>query len=126
MVDTPAGSGALTYAITAGNETDAFAIGDTTGQLTVTVTLSADSEREVTISVTVTLQDVAEAADYDGVPASVTIAAGAISASFAVTAVDDTTDDDAEAIQLGFGTDLPVGVTVATAADAVTTTPRSA
>ena len=180
---TAAGTGALTYAITAGNEAGAFAIGATTGQLTVagsldaasyaltvgvteagggtatvpvsitvtavpavpavtvafgaatyattegaasgvtvTVSLSADPEREVTIPLTVTLQDGAEAADYSGVPASVTIASGSTAATFVVTAVDDTVDDDGESIQLGFGTDLPAGVTVAATEGAVTTT----
>ena len=104
--------GSATYATTEGAASG----------VTVTVSLSADPQREVTIPLTVTLQDGAEAADYSGVPASVTIASDATSATFAVTAVDDAVDDDGESIQLGFGTALPVGVTVAAAADAVTTT----
>ena len=40
---TPAGDGALTYAITAGNEAGAFAMGATTGQLTVAGALEASS-----------------------------------------------------------------------------------
>ena len=85
--------------------------------VTVTVSLSADPEREITIPLTVTLQNGAEAADYSGVPASLTFAAGATSATFDVVAVDDALDDDGESLGLGFGT-LPAGVT----AGAVATT----
>ena len=77
--------------------------------VTVTVSLSADPEREITIPLTVTPQGGAEAADYSGVPASLTFAAGATSTTFVVVAVNDALDDDGEAIQLGFG-DLPAQV----------------
>ncbi len=53
----------------------------------------------------------AEAADYSGVPASVTFGPAATATSFQLIPVDDTLDDDGESLQLGFG-DLPAGVTV--------------
>ena len=84
-------------------------------EATVTVSLSADPERQVVIPIESAAADGATAqgepgADYSGVPASVTIASGSTSASFAVTATDDNIDDDGERVALSFGA-LPAGVT---------------
>ena len=80
------------------------------GTATVTVTLSADPERTVVVTITPTNQDGATAADYSGVPPSVTFTSGQTSTSFTVTATQDTEDDDGESVLLGFGT-LPERVT---------------
>ena len=68
----------------------------------VTVLLDPAATRAVTILVTTTPQDGASSADYDGVPQSVTFAAGETEQSFTVTATDDTVADDGESLQLGF------------------------
>ena len=80
------------------------------GTATVTVTLSADPERTVAIPVTTTNQGGASAADYSGVPASVTFDAGDTSKTFDFAATADTADDDGESVKLGFGSSLPAGV----------------
>ena len=77
---------------------------------TATVTLSADPERTVAIPVTKTEQGGASAADYSGVPASVTFDAGDTSKTFDFAATADTADDDGESVKLGFGASLPAGV----------------
>ncbi|MCY3959972.1 MAG: fibronectin type III domain-containing protein [Chloroflexi bacterium] len=89
--------------------------------LTVTVTLSADPERTVEIPVSVTTMDGATAADYSGVPASVTFQSGDTTETFTFTALQDTVDDDGESVKLGFGGSLPAGVSAA-APDATTVT----
>ena len=76
----------------------------------VTVGLSADPDRTVTVPLTHTPVNGAEAADYSGVPASVTFSRGQTSQTFTVSATDDGEDDDGEAVALGFGL-LPTGVT---------------
>ena len=76
---------------------------------TVTVALSVAAARSVTVRLTKTHLGGATAADYAGVPSSVTFAAGETEKTFIVTAVDDTADDDGESVQLGFDT-LPAGV----------------
>ena len=76
---------------------------------TVTVTLSADPERTVAIPVTKTNQGGATAADYSGVPASVTFDAGDTSKTFDFAAMADAVDDDGESVELAFGT-LPARV----------------
>ena len=80
------------------------------GTATVTVTLSADPERTVEVRITTTNQGGASAADYSGVPASVTFDAGDTSKTFDFAATADTEDDDGESVELGFGSSLPVGV----------------
>ena len=70
----------------------------------VTVTLSADPERTVIIPIEATGQDGATAADYSGVPSSVTFNDGEMSKTFTFTATQDVIDDDNESVQLGFGT----------------------
>ena len=75
---------------------------------TVTVTLSADPERDVTVPLEVTSGAIAT--DYTLSEMSVTFNAGEMSATFTVTAEDDSEDDDGESITIGFGV-LPAGVT---------------
>ena len=83
----------------------------------VTVLLDPAASSAVTILVTTTPQDGASSADYDGVPPSVTFAAGETEQSFTVTATDDTVDDDGESLQLGFDA-LPSGVLLGSPATA--------
>ena len=78
----------------------------------VTVNLSADPERSVTIPVTATGADGAGSGDYTLSETSVTIDSGETSATFIVTATDDSVYDGAEALTLSFG-DLPTRVTAA-------------
>ena len=80
------------------------------GTATVTVTLSADPERTVEVPITTTNEGGASAADYSGVPATVTFDAGDTSKTFTFTAAQDTDDDDGESVKLGFGSSLPAGV----------------
>ncbi len=70
----------------------------------VTVALDADPKRVVTLPISVTHKGGATAADYSGVPASVTFSNGARFESFAVTAINDNEDEDDESIVLSFGT----------------------
>ena len=88
------------------------------GTATVTVTLSADPERAVTIPLTAANQNGATAADYSGVPATVTFNTGQISKTFDFAATSDNVDDDGESVRLGFGT-LPTGVSAGTTAATV-------
>ena len=80
------------------------------GTATVTVTLSADPERTVEVRITATNQGGASAADYSGVPTSVTFDAGDTSQPITFAATQDTADDDGESVLLAFGA-LPTGVT---------------
>ena len=77
----------------------------------VTVQLDPPASSAVTIPVTTDPQGGATSADYDGVPGSVTFAAGETEQTFTVTALDDSVDDDddGESVRLGFGP-LPSGV----------------
>ena len=82
---------------------------------TVVLTLSADPLREVAVPIEATPQAGATAQgatgeDYSGIPQSVKFAVGETEKMFAVTAADDTLDDDGESVSLSFGT-LPSGVT---------------
>ena len=77
--------------------------------VTVTVMLSLALNRAVSIPISVTAIGGAATADYNGVPESVSFAAGATTATFDVTAVDDSVDDDGESITLGFG-ELPARI----------------
>ena len=75
------------------------------GTQTVTVNVSADPDRTIIIPVTATLQGTASAADYSGVPPSVTFTdGGSTSQTFTFTATQDLIDDDDEGLKLGFGT----------------------
>ena len=77
---------------------------------TVTVELSTDPERTVTVQITTTNQGGASAADYSGVPATVTFDAGDTSKTFDFAATQDAEDDDGESVKPAFGA-LPTGVT---------------
>ena len=81
---------------------------------TVTVNLSADPERSVTIPITATGNGGADTSDYSLSANSVTIDSGETSATFTVTATDDSVDDDGESVNLSFGTNLPDGVSEGT------------
>ena len=80
------------------------------GTVEVVVSLSVDPERTVVIPLGKTDQGGASAADYSGVPASVSFAAGETSKSFTFTAAADDVDDDGESVLVGLGS-LPAGVT---------------
>ena len=84
------------------------------GTQTVTVILSADPERTVIIPIVTTNQDGAAAADYSGVPGSVTFTSGDTSMTFTFTAEDDDDNDDDESVRLSFGASLPADVTAGT------------
>ena len=81
------------------------------GSVTVKVTLSADPKRTVVIPLTAMNQDGATAADYSGVPESLTFVSGETTKDITFTAEMDDVDDDGESVLLGFGTTLPAGVT---------------
>ena len=70
---------------------------------TVEITLSADPERTVIIPLVKTEQGGISAADYSGVPASVTFNTGETSKTFTFSAVQDGLDDDDESVKLSFG-----------------------
>ena len=82
------------------------------GGAVVTVTLTAPTapatlEREVVVPITTTTVGGASAADFDGVPATLTFASGSTgmtSQTFTVLATDDSDMDTGESITLGFGT----------------------
>ena len=78
-------------------------------QVEVTVALSADPERTVEVPISVTDVGGASAADYWGVPSTVTFHSGDTAESFVVSAVDDDVDDDGESVLVGFGS-LPAGI----------------
>ena len=82
----------------------------TENAIEVTVTLSADPERTVVIPIETTDQGGATAADYSGVPQSITFNAGDTAQTFTFTAEDDADDDDGESVLLGFGTMPDAGV----------------
>ena len=69
---------------------------------TVTVTLSAASSAPVDVALTATRNGSTAAADYSGIPATLSFAATETSKIFTVTATDDAVDDDGESVTLGF------------------------
>ena len=79
----------------------------------VRVTLSYDPERSVTIPLTKVAQGGVSIADYSGVPASLTFAAGDTEKTITFSATADRLDDDDESVKLTFGT-LPAGVSAGT------------
>ena len=79
------------------------------GSVPVRITLNADPERTVAIPLTVTNQNGATAADYSGVPTSVTFNAGETFKTFDFAATDDVPADTGESVRLTFGT-LPARV----------------
>ena len=70
----------------------------------IKVVLSADPERTVEVPLTVTNVDGAAAADYSGIPASLTFNSGDTEKTFDFQATQDTVDDDDERVRLTFGT----------------------
>ena len=84
---------------------------------TVRVTLSQAPGQPLSIPITATVQGGASAADYSGVPGSLTFAAADTEQTINFAATDDTIDDDGESVLLGFGT-MPAGVTAGTNAEA--------
>ena len=83
------------------------------GTQAVTVTLSADPERTVDIPLVATYEGGATAADYSGVPASLTFDAGVLLKTITFTATQDTEDDDDERVLLAFAS-LPDRVSAGT------------
>ena len=82
--------------------------------VTIKVKLDADPERTVTIPLTKTNQGGATASDYSNVPGNVVFNSGDTEKTFRLLeATDDTTDDDGESVNLGFG-NLPAGVSEGT------------
>ena len=90
------------YTVAEGDDTSTTGVEE--NKVEVTVTLSADPERTVVIPMETDHQGGATAADYSGVPPSVTFHDGEMSKSFTFTAIDDTEDDDDESVKLSFGT----------------------
>ena len=84
---------------------------------TVRVRLDAAPGRSVTIELTKTHRG-ATAADYSGLPGSVTFGASETEKSFTVTATDDSLDDDRESVAIGFGS-LPSKVSAGSPSEAV-------
>ena len=77
---------------------------------TVKVRLSGDPERTVIVPLTHKPDAGTGAADYAGVPGSVTFASGETEQTYVLTATDDAVDEDDETVSLGLGT-LPARVT---------------
>ena len=77
--------------------------------VTVTVDLELAVTETVTVPIVVARNGGASVDDYSGVPAGVTFNSGERTAAFAVTATDDSNDDDGESLTLSFGA-LPDGV----------------
>ena len=93
--------GSATYTVAESDDTGTAEVTENTVE--VTVTLSADPERTVVIPIVKTDQGGATAADYSGVPGSVTFNAGDTSQTFTVAAEDDADNDDGESVRLSFG-----------------------
>ena len=85
--------------------------------VTVTVELFPAASRAVTILLTATPEGGATAADWSGVPESITFAADETSKTFTMTARSDSFDETGESVQLGFGT-LPSGIKLGSPATA--------
>ena len=79
-------------------------------QATIKVKLSADPERTVTIPVTRVNQDQTSNQDYSGVPENLTFNTGDTEKTITFSATADALDDDGESVKLGFGSDMPDGV----------------
>ncbi len=94
---------------------------DEGGTVEVTVNLSADPEATIEIPITVTNQGDTDNSDYSGVPASVTFQSTETTKTFTFTAEPDMLDEDDDSVLLGFGTRLPLGVSVGTTAETTVT-----
>ena len=101
------------------------------GTTTIKVELSDDPEREIVIPITLAGLGGAIADDYSDLPSSVTFGADRCyyptneeytcyedTKRIRFMAVQDSDDDDGEAVRLGFGSPLPTGVSVGSAGDA--------
>ena len=77
----------------------------------VTVRLSDKPERAISIPLVASATAGATVLDFDA-PARLDFGANQTSATFSVTAVDDTADDDGESVELSFGSPLPSGISV--------------
>ena len=108
-----------TYTVAESDDTGTAEVTENTVE--VTVELSADPERTVIIPIVTTNQGGAAAADYSGVPGSVTFTSGDTAKTFTVAAEADNEDDDGESVRLSFGASLPAYVTAGTP-DAATVT----
>ena len=86
----------------------------------VAVRLSVPPARAVTVPLTATPHGGATAADYTGVPASVTFGRSDTMRTFTVTAPVDDDDDDGESVSIGFGT-LSAAVVAGSPASATVT-----
>ena len=87
---------------------------DEGGTQQVTVSVNADPERTLIIPIEAAGQDGATAADYSGVPPSVTFNSGETSKTFDFEATQDEIDDDNESVNLSFGTMPDARVTTGT------------
>ncbi len=83
---------------------------DEGAHVTVTVTLDADPLTTVEIPLTLGGQGDADAADYSGIPASLTFNSGDIEKTFTFSATDDSIDDDGESVKIVIGIPLPNGI----------------
>ncbi len=98
-------------AVTVRFEQDTYTVAENS-DVTVRVLLSAVPERVVTIPLITTDLGGATGSDYRGVPGSVTFTHSETVATFTVTAVEDSVDDDGESVRLALG-GLPDGVRAA-------------
>ena len=112
IVDDPADVTSVTVSF----EQAAYTV-DEGSSVTVTVELSQAPERTVVVPITAAVRGGATAADYSGVPASVTFASGDTEKAFTFAAASDDADDDDESVLLGFGS-LPTGVSAGSPAQA--------
>ena len=101
--------GAATYKATEGGS-----------DATVRVELDTAPGRSVTVPLTKANGGGATAADYSGIPETVTFGASQTARTFTVTATDDSADDGGESVSIGFGP-LPAGVSAGSPAAAAVT-----
>ena len=87
----------------------AYAAVEGAGGAAVTVRIEPAAATRVTVRLRVTEEGGATAADWSGVPASLTFAAGETAKSFTVTAAEDAENDDGESLLIEFEP-LPAGV----------------
>ena len=90
------------------------------GTVDITVTLSDDPERSVSIPLTTANGAGLTNADYSGVPATIDFQSGDREKSFTFTAVQDSEDEEAETLTLGFGT-MPESVSIRTTSSVLIT-----
>ena len=87
------------------------------GSVTVAISLNADPQRTVAVPITVTNLHGAVAADYSGIPESVTFVSGGPTQQLVtITATDDRIADANESVKLGFGA-LPERVSTGATAE---------